>query len=260
MIIKATLVFITILHHVILNTEQTNKTFDITCDPLSNTESPKSCKNESLETIAAYARLPTNLRINLRANEIQLTTQVNFTNLSSLEIIGESELNSTTIICNSSDHSNRGAGIVMNEIAEITLKNLRLSFCGSFYVNNYRSDHKTLSSALVLFHCQCVEMHRVTITRSKGIGLLILNHHSGQVNIKSSKFKGNVLPREYLTNSIYGGGGVYILLTSSQLQKTVYSPMMIHFHNCTFESNKANTKHYQFHYTNVVGESSTGYG
>ena len=219
MIIKATLVFITILHHVILNTEQTNKTFDITCDPLSNTESPKSCKNESLETIAAYARLPTNLRINLRANEIQLTTQVNFTNLSSLEIIGESELNSTTIICNSSDHSNRGAGIVMNEIAEITLKNLRLSFCGSFYVNNYRSDHKTLSSALVLFHCQCVEMHRVTITRSKGIGLLILNHHSGQVNIKSSKFKGNVLPREYLTNSIYGGGGVYILLTSSQLQK-----------------------------------------
>ena len=35
---------------------------------------------------------------------------------------------------------------------------------------------------------------------------------------------------------------------------------MIHFHNCIFESNKANTKHYQFHYTNVVGESSTGYG
>ncbi|MCG8622952.1 MAG: hypothetical protein MJE68_13275, partial [Proteobacteria bacterium] len=62
MMTKAALVLIAVLHHVILSTEQTNQTFDIICDPLSNTESPKSCKNESLETIAAYARLPTNLR------------------------------------------------------------------------------------------------------------------------------------------------------------------------------------------------------
>ena len=243
MVTKA-LVFLAITHAILnqvsTSIEQMNQTFDITCDPLNNTESLKLCESKSLETIAACTEVLTNLRINLKTHELHLTTQVNFTNLSSLMIIGESEPSSTTIICRVSDDSSRGAGIILSEIAEMTLKNLRLSFCGSYYVNKYRSN-KTFSSALALFHCQSVEMNRVNITQSKGIGLLILNHHSGKVKISSSEFKENALPQEYIANSVYGGGGVYILLVG-QLQATAYLPTTFHFRNCTFKSNKAKAK------------------
>ena len=70
------------------------------------------------------------MHINLKAHELQLTTQVNFTNLHSLVIIGEPSL--TTIICKISDNSSQsaGAGLVPSEITEINLKNLRLIFVG----------------------------------------------------------------------------------------------------------------------------------
>lgn len=251
------LVLIAITFVAQVSTKSMNQTYDVTCDPQNNTESPQmACQSESLETIAAHIEVLMNLHVNLKIDELHLTSQVNFTNLSSLVIIGEPSL--TTIICKISDNSSRGAGIILNEIAEISLKNLRLSFCGSYYVNKFR-ENKTFISALTLVHCQSMEMKRITIIQSKGIGLLILNHHRGEVNISSSEFKENELSPKYTDKSIFGGGGAYILLIG-QLQQSVYLPMNFHFHNCTFKSNKARTKQYKFHYTNMVGERIARYG
>ena len=245
------LVLITIMFVAQVSTE----TYDVNCDPQTNTEFPKVlCQSESLETIAAHAQVLTNLHINLKVHELQLTSQVNFTNLSSLVIIDEPNL--TTLICNSS--RDNGAGIVLSETAEITLKNLHLKFCGSYYVNKFR-DNKVFTSALTLVHCITVEMSGIIIAQGKGIGLMILNHHKGEVNINSSEFKENELSPEYTEKSIFGGGGVYILLIG-RLQETVYLPMNLHFHNCTFKSNRARTKQYKFHYTNVNNERRAGYG
>ena len=256
------IIIITTLAHAILSTKQmhSNQIFNITCDPL-NVESPKSCESESLEAIAAQTDsevLINYLHINLKTSKLHLKTQVNFSNFHALVIIGASEQRLTTINCTIGDGGNRGAGLILNKIAQVMLKNLRLISCGSHYVNRYRRN-KIFSSAMVLFHCQSVEMNSVTITQSKGIGLLILNHHSGKVNISSSEFKENILPQENITNSVYGGGGVYILLIG-QLNESEYLPMKFYFHNCTFEGNKAHAKHYRFHYTSVIGENSTGYG
>ncbi len=194
------LVLIAITFVAQVSTKSMNQTYDVTCDPQNNTESPQmACQSESLETIAAHIEVLMNLHVNLKIDELHLTSQVNFTNLSSLVIIGEPSL--TTIICKISDNSSRGAGIILNEIAEISLKNLRLSFCGSYYINKFR-ENKTFISALTLVHCQSVEMKRITIIQSKGIGLLILNHHRGEVNISSSEFKENELSPKYTDKSI----------------------------------------------------------
>ena len=234
---------------------RTLQVFDITCDPLKNTESQQTCRCESLESISAHIKDLTNLCINLKTRELELNTPVHFTNLSFLNITGEPGL--TTITCKVSDSSSRGTGIVLSEIVEITLKNLHLISCGSFYLNKFRSN-KTFSAAITIFHSQNVEMNSMAITQSKGLGLMILNHQGGKVNIKSSQFKENELPQEYIAKSVYGGGGVYILL--GQFLETAYLPMTFHFDNCTFESNKGHTRHYQFHYTSVVGKATNGYG
>ena len=64
MVTKA-LVFLAITHAILnqvsTSIEQMNQTFDITCDPLNNTESLKLCESKSLETIAACTKVLTNL-------------------------------------------------------------------------------------------------------------------------------------------------------------------------------------------------------
>ena len=121
------------------------------------------------------------MQINIKTPEIILYTDINFTQLRSLSINGES-----TIIC--SCDSIGGAGIVLHNITDtVTLNNLTLSHCGSKIVQR----NKTYSSALTLVHCENVEFNQINITQSKGIGLMMIDIKEGNESIRSSVFVGN---------------------------------------------------------------------
>lgn len=192
----------------------------------------------------------TNVWIDIKIPELLLEGNITFVNLHSVTINGEPGL--TTISC-TAEH----AGIVFNDIADmIRLNNLKFISCGSIITNVFKkSDY---ISALVLVYCRNVEISRVIVERSKGIGLMIKNHQGGVVNIKSSTFKENQLPQEKLYESVLGGGGIYIEL--GHILKQNYSPVSFHLSDCIFKDNVAHTKHYKFLYTNILGEVKEGYG
>ena len=235
----------------------TKQVFNITCDPLSNETT--ECQNETLESIAVLVQQKLDLVINLKISTLKLCGTVDFNNLSSLTISGTPGL-TTIACCTSEGNSTIGAGILLRDISgTLTLENLNLSFCGSLF-KNWFSCNETFSSALTIIQCKDVEINRLVIGRSEGVGLVILNHLGGKVNIRSSIFAENKLPQRYYQckQLIQGGGGIYIQL--GQFLPIPYSPMTLHFHNCTFDSNVAHTKYYLFHFTDIMGNVLKGYG
>lgn len=237
---------------------QTKQVFNITCDPLIN---ETDCQSKTLESIAVLVQQESDIVINLKISMLKLYDTVKFSNLSSLTISGIPGL--TTIVCSASEgtcNSTIGAGILLSDISgTLILENLNMSFCGSLFKNRFRRN-QTFSSALTLIQCRDLEINRLVIGTSEGVGLMILNHLSGKVNIRSSIFSENKLPLRYSLHerSIQGGGGVYIRL--GQFLPIPYSPMTLHFHNCTFDSNVAHTKYYRFHFTDILGNVVKGYG
>ena len=221
----------------------------ITCDP-----SWEGCQSKSLETIAAEVKEQTDVQIDIKTPQLRLNGTVNFANIISFTINGEPGL--TNITCTAGDGDD--AGIVLSDILEkVTLNNLNLKFCGSRIKNTY-DKNKTYSSALFMIRCRNVELNGLVIEKSRGTGLTVLNHQGGEVNVKSAIFTENKLPQEYITESVQGGGGVYILL--GRLQQGSYSPLTFQFENCTFKNNTSRTKYYSFLYTDVMGEVREGYG
>ena len=226
----------------------TRVVYNITCDSKSEEE----CQSESLETIAKKVKKQMDVQIDIKTPQLQLNTTVNFTKLNSLRINGEP--GSTNITCRAD--GNIGAGIVLSGINDtISLNNLNLTSCGSRVHHNH-----TFISALTILHCRNVELNGLVIARSRGIGLTLLIHKGGRVNVISTVFKENKLPQEYIDTAeqLYGGGGVYIVL--KQFSEDLYSPMIFLFQSCTFENNIAHTKHYKLRYTDVPGEMQNRYG
>ena len=85
--------------------------------------------------------------------------------------------------------------------------------------------------------------------------MTILNHRGGRVNLNSSLFKENKLPKEQtVTGKLFGGGGMCILLGRYLSDPYhVYSPIQFQFINCIFHMNIAHTEHYDFLFTDVKG-------
>ena len=220
--------------------------FNITCNPLS--ETARVCQNETLEKISSKTRNSSDVQIDINVHVpwLQLNSSVSFSNLKSFVINGIPGL--TTVNCSAN------AGIIMSDIHEnVTLTNMRFVHCGSEV--SYGHDLKVYMSALALVHCGHVEFNSVVITRSNGMGLLILSHLGGQVIVKSAIFSRNNLMRTNNTNSVLGGGGVFV-----QVDKVQDGPCSFHFDNCTFERNSAHTNHYTYLYTNILGKMDEGYG
>ena len=88
-------------------------------------------------------------------------------------------------------------------------------------------------SALTIVHCKNVQLTELVISRSKGIGLTVLNYEDSEVNIKSAVFKENTQPKDYIRQSIMGGGGVYIVVSQQSLHNQL-SHTSYYFDNCTF--------------------------
>ena len=225
--------------------------FNITCDPYDS-NSQEECSN-TLETIAANVSVGANasVQINIKIPILHLNANISFANLDSLSISGEPNI--TEIIC--SNYGNSSAGLVLSEIRRnISLQYLKLSYCGSQTTSN----RKTFSSALSMFRCQNVKMLKIFIEKSRGIGLSIIYHQGGKVNITSSVFKENNLPHEYIeSESVWGGGGIYIAIHDKVNQ---YFWTTFHIDKCTFENNTSHTYKHNLDFTNALGEEEVGYG
>ena len=132
--------------------------------------------------------------------------------------------------------------------------------CGSPFINVFKYN-KIFISALTLGSVE-INSESLVVERSRELDMTILNHRGGRVNLNSSLFKENKLPKEQtITGKLFGGGGMYILLGRYLSDPYhVYSPMQFQFINCTFHMNIAHTEHYDFLFTDVKGNPQEGYG
>ena len=237
-----------------MDAQTTRLSYTITCDHSSNAD----CRNETLGMIADDIGGQSDVHINILTPQLQLNEDINFTGLHSLTITGKLDTQ-TSIICSTSQ--NVSASVVLRNISgSVELRNLNLTFCGSKVDTEF--DSNIYISALTIIQCRNVELNDITIERSEGIGLMIVNHLGGEVSIESAIFRQNRLHSDYFNSytSVYGGGGVYVMFRN--IQEQPYSPngMIFQFQNCTFENNTANTSHYHHLYTNVHGKARKGYG
>lgn len=225
-------------------------TFNITCDPQDR--DGNNCQSESLETIAAHISKKSNdgIQINIKIPQLKLTSNIEFTNISTLIINGA--LNKTTINCTANASDSASAGIVLTNIThKVMMKALRFTFCGSQTTDTLNKS-QTYSSAISLLHCWNVELDDIIIEKSKGIGLSFVRHQGGRVNIRSAIFKENKLSKDLLkAGSVLGGGGVSIIL---------HLPTVLEFENCTFVNNTSHFMNYDIGYMNDFGEMKVGYG
>lgn len=92
----------------------------------------------------------------------------------------------TSIICTAG--SNASAGIILSDIVGmITLNRLNITLYGCQVQERYYNGNVgTYWSALAMLYCMNVQLNRVIIAASRGLGLSILNHQGGRVNINAT--------------------------------------------------------------------------
>ena len=214
----------------------------INCDPHLDSK----CNSPSLEQIASNMTdnsLRNTVTIDIRITHLQLKSNVKFFELESLTISGDADLN-TTITCQEGNF----AGLIFRNISRLTIRRLMVMHCGAI-LNNF-----TYSSAVTILHSRNVTADNLIISRSKGIGLTILDHQGGFVQIESSQFFENKPPKDGPTYR--GGGGVYV----GGFEQDPSEPISFRFSNCTFQNNVAHTVLYDYLYTDDLGEPVGGYG
>ena len=226
--------------------------FNVTCNSHGheNTENQSNCVSlEDISFIIEEQQL-LDVQVNVWISETFLHSRIHFKDLNSLIINGEPALSTITCSTASSDND---TGIILSDIADVKINNLKLEFCGSkvFWERN------NFASALTLFYCRNVDFSQLAILHSRGIGLMIVDHRRGSVSIESSVFIENNLPQDYTKDSVLGGGGVYISIYRIQPS---YLPLHLQFKNCIFENNTAHANRYKYLLTNIFGEAEEGHG
>ena len=222
----------------------------LTCQVIS--ESYYQNPNESLESIATLVKdnAGEDIHIDIKIPHVYLTKEIIFTDLGSLTISGDSS-SFTIINCTQLDSN---AGIMTNDVRNLTLKHLILIHCGS----ELSIRNKTYSSALTVRSGVYMYITNIVITDSRGTGLMILNHQEGTVHVSRSNFTKNKALHDVEFDGVLGGGGVYI--GEFQYNNSSESPISFEFEHCVFEQNVAHTRHYFSFYTDEFGEERTGHG
>ena len=234
--------------------QSTSLSYTITCDPSNYSQA--NCQNDTLGTILKTIEGDYDIYIDLKTTSLQLNETINLTSLKSLTIIGKLDIQ-TSIICTPGQN-----GVVLRNISgPVEIRNLNLTCCGSEV--DTAVDSNAYLSALTIIQCGRIELSGITIERSRGIGLMIVNQLGSEVIIESAIFKENKLPiyDNYSNKSVsdspqaFGGGGVYVAFGDTLRQSCI-----VYFQNCTFENNTANTSLHNHLYTNVQGKAREGYG
>lgn len=246
---------------IIVTTEDTNsKTFNVTCDPGPYYNEKRCQNNTTLTGIALSAKKYSGIQVNVNIMipVLHLNHTVRFSNLKSLSIVSKS--GSTAIMCPVNNKAI--AGILLSNITDtIILKNLNLSLCGTRpSVDDNISEN--LTSALAIVHSRNVEMSQIVIANSTGLGLTVLDHQGGKVELLSTIFQENKLTKEYMEVGKLGlrGGGVYIAV--EQHKGGQYSDTSFIFEDCVFLNNNSSvgiSTHYTFAHTRQYGQGGGAY-
>ena len=230
-------------------TASTSLNFTIDCDSLITNHS--SCNGSSLEQIAkdvvaeaTQSGTRLQVEINVLIPKLTITKRVNFSGIDSLSIKG----NNSTIECTA-----KKAGVVFSDVSNLALSNVTVTSCGA----EVHTAFTGFSSAVSIIRCEDVSVNRVVITRNRGVGMIVIDHHGGRISIESSNFTENTLPfRDPTYSDLQGGGGVFI----GDFEQDPPMPLSIHFIDCLFEKNVPFTRSYNYLYTDDLGEAAQGNG
>ena len=185
------------------------------------------------------------LCINVSVTRLSLKTNATFFGLQSLTISGNPDWY-VTINC----QLGNDAGFLFSNITRLVLRWLTVVNCGMLH----EMRREVYSSAVTILHSKDVTIERLTILKSLGIGLMILDHQGGTVSVESSTFIENQLSES--DSNIRGGGGVYV----GEFTHKPSQPITFKFENCSFEQNIAYTRYYDYLYTDDLGSPVSGYG
>ena len=143
----------------------------------------------SLSQISTSMEAGQSYNINVETEQLGLETMVTFSDVNSLTVSGNSDPNTTTIIiCYGETFA---AGLTFINITRLTLRKLKVRHCGALY----SVKKSTISSALIIAQSRYVSVEDLMVTNSVGVGLMIIDQQSGYLEITSSEFLANTLPR-----------------------------------------------------------------
>ena len=114
------------------------------------------------------------------------------------------------------------------------------------------------SSAITILYSKLVTAEDLIVVNNTGIGLTILNHQGGPVDIKSSNFTDNKIREgdNLINSNVFAGGGIYVAFFNP------YAPQHItfKFNECIFEHNVVHGMYYPCLYTGDLGHSISSHG
>ena len=223
--------------------QEYNQTYVVDCDQQSDSK----CNSSSLEQISAEIQENSAgysiINLKILASQLILTGNVTFSGVTILNFSGNADLK-TTITCQC-----EFTGLIFSNITILMIQNLTVMNCGTI-----PTLHKfAYSSAITIIHSRNVTAVNLIIAESMGIGLSILGHQGGSVQIRSSKF----LENKVSAASLQGGGGVYV---GAFEQQHPVENITFRFVNCVFQENVAHTEYYDYLFTDDFGEPIDGYG
>ena len=193
---------------------------DLNCD--------SNC-DQSLEQVAMNIKNEncSKVYVSITGSELQLRTRVTFSQLEFMYLTTHPDYSTAaTIKC-----SVVNTGIVFDKISNLTLHNLKMTRCG-LTVTAVGLWKAKFISALTIMKGTYVNIDNITVQDSIGIGLALLNHQAGQIQIKASNYLGNAQCNSSTCGGLYVGGFE---------EGSHYKPMTFLFEDCTFERNVAHT-------------------
>lgn len=159
-----------------------------------------------------------------------------------------SEQERASIKCGSTN-----AGLVFTQCQNISFANLDLQQCGSEFTTTSRNGNGSIvnaSTALLMTDCRNVDLKRVTISESAGIGAVFYDV-VGKVGFQHATFENN---KFHFVQSPYKrmetGGGIYIEFLPFKKGHNMSGSSWYDFNGCSFRGNNAN-----YSEDNVVSES-----
>lgn len=97
-------------------------------------------------------------------------------------------------------------GLSIIDVTNLLIRNVTFIGCGTLFNESNTSYH----AGIHIYHSTNVTIDSVSVTDTKGIGLMILDS-AGPVYIANSNFTGNKVPED--VDTIYGGSSLYIAFT-----------------------------------------------
>ena len=175
---------------------------------------------------------------------VRLTRMITFKNLLSIKLTAASRYNCSTIHC-SNVNTSAPAGLVFLNIQNITIENLVISHCGSFReYTKFGLSHKDIvpfrfRAAIHVQNATNIVVADAIFKNNNGAGLVILDGHSGIVNISRCIFDHNRIPGGAIPQYA-GGGGVIVIARNDTDTSTAFI-----FRDCQFLNNIQTDEHNQ---------------